>query len=83
MEDPGPVVRLDGIEVPVLALWGTEDTVIPIETGRRASAQIPCHRFVPLPDTGHLPMEEQPEAVAAALREFVRYPRGACRPGAA
>lgn len=79
VEDPGPVVRLDGIEVPVLSLWGVEDTVIPIDTGRRATAEIPCHRFVPLPDTGHLPMEERPEAVAGALRDFVRDPHAACR----
>lgn len=77
--DDGTEVRLEEIEVPVLVIWGTEDPLIPLETGRRDAESLPCHRFVALPETGHLPMEERPEAVAEALRGFVRDPGAACR----
>lgn len=71
-------VRLEEIELPVLVIWGAEDPLISLDKGRRAAERLPCHRFVILPETGHLPMEERPEAVAEALRGFVRHPGAAC-----
>lgn len=72
-------VRLEEIEVPVLVIWGAEDPLIPLAKGREEAERLPCHRFVTLEETGHLPMEERPETVAEALRGFVRDPRAACR----
>ena len=76
--EPREVVRLDRLEMPVLVVWGVEDPLIPIELGRHATAEVPCHRFVAIPDSGHLPMEEQPEAVVAALRSFLADPQAVC-----
>ncbi len=76
--EPAEVVRLDRLKMPVLVVWGIEDPVIPIEKGRRATAEVPCHRFVAIPDCGHLPMEEQPAALAAALRDFLADPQAVC-----
>ena len=76
--EPREVVRLDRLEMPLLVVWGVEDPLIPIEKGRHATAQVPCHRFVAIPDSGHLPMEEQPEAVVAALRSFLADPQAVC-----
>jgi len=75
---PREVVRLDRLEMPVLVIWGVEDPLIPIEKGRHATTQVPCHRFVAIPDSGHLPMEEQPEAVVRALRSFLPDPQAVC-----
>lgn len=77
--EPTEVVRLDRLEMPVLVVWGEEDPLIPIEKGRHATAQVPCHRFVAIPDSGHLPMEEQPEALTAALRSFLADPQAVCQ----
>ncbi|HMB52659.1 MAG TPA: alpha/beta hydrolase [Thermoanaerobaculia bacterium] len=74
----GPPIDLPQVTVPTLLLWGEEDVLITVEDGRRSAERIPCHRFVPIPNAGHLPMEERPEAVAEALREFLVDPAGAC-----
>jgi len=75
---PREMVRLDRLEMPVLVVWGVEDPLIPIEKGRHATAEVPCHRFVAIPDSGHLPMEEQPEALVRALRRFLADPAAVC-----
>lgn len=74
----GPPVDLSGIEVPTLVVWGAEDTVIPIAIGRSASADLPCHRFVALEGAGHMPMEERPAELAAAIRKFLARPTAVC-----
>lgn len=76
--EPREMVRLDRLEMPILVLWGVEDPLIPIAKGRHATAQVPCHRFVAIPDSGHLPMEEQPEAVVRALKSFLADPQAVC-----
>lgn len=78
VKNPDRKVPLEEIEVPVLAVWGSEDPLIPVETSREAVARIPCSRFVTIPETGHLPMEESPDALVEALREFLPDPRAAC-----
>lgn len=75
-DDP---VELAEIAVPTLVVWGEEDTLIPVELGRSASREIPCHRFVTVPGAGHMPMEERPDEVVAALRSFLAHPGDICR----
>ncbi|MGD2115855.1 MAG: alpha/beta fold hydrolase, partial [Acidobacteriota bacterium] len=77
-EEPEQEVRLEEIQVPVLAVWGAEDSLIPVALGREAVGHIPCSRFVVLPETGHLPMEEHPAELVAAIRAFLPEPRKAC-----
>jgi pimeloyl-ACP methyl ester carboxylesterase len=74
----GPPIDLPQVTVPTLVLWGEEDVLITVEDGRRAAEHVPCHRFVPIPSAGHLPMEERPQAVAEALREFLVDPAVVC-----
>lgn len=76
--EPETEVQLAGIETPVLVVWGAEDRLIPVAEGRKATEKIPCHRFVVFPETGHMPMEERPETLAAALRDFFRAPGAVC-----
>jgi len=59
------------LQPPVGAIWGEGDRIIPaggIETLRAARPDAP---IVTIPDTGHIPMMERPEAFAAALDEIL------------
>jgi pimeloyl-ACP methyl ester carboxylesterase len=69
--DPGLLVRLKGIHVPTLVLWGESDHVVTKEYGRAYAAAIPNARFETVADAGHLPWLEQPEATFRVLDPFV------------
>jgi pimeloyl-ACP methyl ester carboxylesterase/quercetin dioxygenase-like cupin family protein len=74
MSDPGLLDRLPAITVPVLAIWGEADRIIPAEHGRAYAKAIPDARFLLLPEAGHLPQLETPEKLLAAVRDFVEAP---------
>jgi len=58
----GPIDKVDlaKIEVPALVVWGADDQVILPEDGRRGTSVLPHGRFVVIPDSGHIPIEEKP-----------------------
>jgi pimeloyl-ACP methyl ester carboxylesterase len=56
---------------PVLILWGEKDQVLPPNYAERLHRDIPDSQLVILPDTGHLVLEEAPQAVARHINEFV------------
>jgi pimeloyl-ACP methyl ester carboxylesterase len=59
--------ELDG--VPVTIGWGTRDRLLLYRTqSARAKAALPHARHLPLAGCGHLPMWDDPDAVAALLR---------------
>ncbi|HPC84697.1 MAG TPA: alpha/beta fold hydrolase [Thermoanaerobaculaceae bacterium] len=66
-----PEVRLEALHVPTLGVWGEQDRLLSVEAGARGVGRIPGSRFVRLPGVGHLPMEEAPDRLAAALEEFL------------
>ena len=59
---PGPIDKVDlaKIEVPALVVWGADDQIILLEDGRRGTSVLPHGRFVVIPDSGHIPIEEKP-----------------------
>ena len=59
------------IECPVLILWGSEDTWIPVEKGRQLAQTIPGSRLVEVPGTGHLVIEERPDDLLAEITPFL------------
>ena len=70
--DPGPHVGVEvRVRVPTLVVWGREDRLIPCADAERVRSRIPGAGLVILPDAGHLPQREQPEAFAQAVAEFV------------
>jgi pimeloyl-ACP methyl ester carboxylesterase len=71
MHKPDMTPRLAEIELPTLVVHGTEDAVLPIETGRAMADALPNARFVAIERAGHTSTVEQPEAVSAAMREFL------------
>jgi pimeloyl-ACP methyl ester carboxylesterase len=72
----GAKVELDKINVAALVIWGAHDTLIAPETGRRAAARMPRAEFVLFDRSGHLPMEEEPEAFLHAVLPFLERHQG-------
>jgi pimeloyl-ACP methyl ester carboxylesterase len=60
------------IKCPTLVLTGDEDNTIPNSLSKEMADGIHGAKLVILPNCGHLPQPEQPEAAAAALVEWLR-----------
>jgi len=73
---PGEPVELEKIDVPTLVVWGAHDVVISPEVGRRATARIPHAEFVLFANSGHIPMEEEPETFLETVLPFLERHRG-------
>ncbi|AUX79667.1 MULTISPECIES: 3-oxoadipate enol-lactonase [Sinorhizobium] len=58
------------ISVPVLCVVGDQDGSTPPDLVRSTAGLIPGARFEVIRDAGHIPCVEQPEALAATLRDF-------------
>jgi 3-oxoadipate enol-lactonase len=63
--------RLHTITIPTLYLAGAEDAGAPPEVMRAMADATPNARYVEIAAAGHLSALEQPEAVAAALGDFM------------
>jgi pimeloyl-ACP methyl ester carboxylesterase len=61
------------IHAPALVLWGKEDRLFPASDGLRLASEIPGARLVVLPDAGHLPQEEVPEAFSRVVADFLNH----------
>jgi pimeloyl-ACP methyl ester carboxylesterase len=59
------------VRAPTLVLWGREDRLIPARTGLLLSDRIPGAKLVVLPDAGHVPQEEAPEAFSREVAVFL------------
>ena len=70
--DPRRYVGLeDRVRVPTLIVWGREDRLISARDADRLARRIPGARLVVLPEAGHLPQREQPEAFSRAVADFL------------
>ncbi len=63
---------LKTFKFPVVVVHGDADALIPVERGREMKATLPQAHYVELPKSGHMPMMENPQAVAEALRSFLK-----------
>ncbi len=64
------------IACPTLVLCGREDALTPLHLHEETASLIPGSRLCVIEDCGHLSMLERPEAVAAALREWLETTGG-------
>jgi 3-oxoadipate enol-lactonase len=55
------------LRLPVVIVHGDADALIPVERGREMKALLPTAHYLELPGVGHMPMLEEPAAVAEAL----------------
>lgn len=58
--------------VPVSIAWGSKDRLLPRCQGVRAGRAIPRARLVRLPGCGHVPMNDDPAAVARVVLDTSR-----------
>jgi len=68
--------RMREIAVPVLALFGTADAVVPTDAARLYSALLPKCFPVMVYDATHAVESDRPEAVAAIVGDFLAYGEG-------
>jgi pimeloyl-ACP methyl ester carboxylesterase len=68
---PPEAVELEKIQVPALVVWGAEDELISVESGRRAAARLPHSEFAMMEGVGHVPMEERPEELLRIILPFL------------
>lgn len=59
------------IEVPVLFIAGTHDEIFPAPLLAESATRLPGARFVEIPDAGHSPYFEQPDAWNEAVLAFL------------
>jgi pimeloyl-ACP methyl ester carboxylesterase len=70
--DPVPLLR--SITAPTLLLWGAQDAMIPPANAQDYLKTLPDARLVTLPNVGHVPQEEAPEAALVPVRAFLARP---------
>jgi pimeloyl-ACP methyl ester carboxylesterase len=58
--------------IPILLVWGEEDSAQPIEYARRFARELPQAHLVAVPGASHIPMEDNVEMVGATLAGFFR-----------
>jgi pimeloyl-ACP methyl ester carboxylesterase len=63
--------ELNAIQCPLLAVQGQDDEYGTLEQIRGIARRAPQTRLVELPQCGHSPHRDQPEAVMAAIQSFV------------
>jgi pimeloyl-ACP methyl ester carboxylesterase len=71
MHDPKLKHRLHRISKPTLLLWGENDGVTPVSYGQGYASLIPGAQFRSIPEAGHYPHIEQPQAFLRELRAFI------------
>jgi pimeloyl-ACP methyl ester carboxylesterase len=59
------------VSCPVLLVWGEEDALVPVDSGRRLESVIEGGRLVVIRGAGHCPMEEQAAAFCEAVLPFL------------
>jgi len=67
---------ITAFDVPTAVIWGTADTVTPIEQGRQLVDLLPQGELHPLEGLGHIPLIEDPDAFHAVLLPYVAQVTG-------
>ena len=58
-------------DVPVMAIWGDRDAIIPVEHAYAAQRARPDIRLEVLPGVGHFPQAERPAEVVELIEDFI------------
>lgn len=63
--------RYKTIELPTLILWCDHDRIVPLDVGLKLRRTMPNSKLRIVSECGHMPQEEQPEAVLSQIRLFL------------
>lgn len=69
---PAPPAFFRELDRPALVVWGRQDVYIPVGFAERHREAFPSADIVYLPRSGHFPIVDDPEGVAAAVVPFLR-----------
>ncbi|MFF3674464.1 alpha/beta fold hydrolase [Streptomyces sp. NPDC002120] len=81
MHDPKLLRRLGRVDVPALLLWGASDRIVTPAYGAAYAEAFGSGRLHVIPEAGHLPQLEQPEATFAAIDGYLRETSVTSGPG--
>lgn len=70
------------LTMPALIIWGDQDALIPVSAGEWLDTHLPDSQLLVFKNIGHLPMEEAPDASAAAVQAFMQKLAGSNAPPA-
>ncbi|MDH4234118.1 MAG: alpha/beta hydrolase [Gallionella sp.] len=62
---------ISSVSAPTLILWGDNDLVVPLRTGKVLASRMPRARLEIIPDSGHVPMLEQTERLNTLVRKHL------------
>ena len=62
---------LSSLAQPTLIIWGAQDALIPVATGKRLHQTLPNSELVIYDNLGHVPMEEDPSRTARDVLKFL------------
>lgn len=63
--------RMRALDVPVLAIWGADDPLVPAGFARHFTAAVPAAESIVLDDCGHVPQFEHPELTLDLIQRFL------------
>jgi pimeloyl-ACP methyl ester carboxylesterase len=64
-------------DMPIMAIWGDSDAIIPVEHAYSAHEARPDVRLEVLPGVGHFPQVERPMEVVELIDDFISSTAGA------
>jgi pimeloyl-ACP methyl ester carboxylesterase len=73
-ERPDSTPLLSGFELPLVVVHGTADALIPVERARSVKEAVPAASLTEIPQAGHMPMMENPQKTAEALKALLHPP---------
>lgn len=73
MHDPKLLRRLGRVDVPALLLWGASDRIVTPAYGAAYADAFGDGRLQVIPEAGHLPQIEQPEATFALIDAYLHH----------
>jgi pimeloyl-ACP methyl ester carboxylesterase len=62
---------LPSLDIPILLVWGGKDRIMPLKIGRQYLHILSQAEMLIVPDAGHSPHLERPNAFAGALHQFI------------
>ena len=66
------ILKIKGLTMPTLILWGEQDLLIPLEVAQKFHADLLNDTLVVFKNLGHTPMEEDAVATVAAVKAFLK-----------
>lgn len=61
------------LSLPLVYIWGEEDTVTPLAQGEALARSTPGARLLMIPDSGHIPQIETPDTFLLVLRDALGF----------